>query len=92
MTLRIDRHASGSIVVLRLIGDMRAADIEEVKTEVGASGLVVLDVGELALVGVEGIRFLNACRDDGMGIINASPYISEWMLLERDSRPPHRRS
>ena len=87
MTLRIDRHVSGDTVVLRLIGNMRVEDIKEVKTEVDESSQVVLDVAELTLVGVEGIRFLNACKDVGMGIINASPYILEWMLLERDSGP-----
>jgi len=84
MTLRIDRLPSGDTVVLRLIGSMRVENIEEVKTEVAGSGQVVLDIGELTLVGREGIRFLNVCQDDGVGIVNASPYISEWMLLERD--------
>ena len=92
MTLRIDRHASGSTVVLRLIGNMRAEDIEAVRSEVAGFGQVLLDIGERALVGVEGIRFFNACRDQGMNIINASPYVSEWMLLERNSGPPYRRS
>jgi hypothetical protein len=87
MTFRIDRHDSGDTIVLRLIGNMRVEDIKEVKTEVGKPSQVVLDVGELTLVGVEGIRFLNACKDVGMGIVNASPYILEWMLLERDSGP-----
>ena len=42
---------------------------------------------KLSGFGREGIRFLNACQDVGMVIINASPYISEWMLLERVSGP-----
>lgn len=87
MTFRIDKHASGDSVVLRLIGNMRVEDIVEVKAEVDESCRIVLDIGELTLVGVEVIRFLNACKDIGMGIINASPYIAEWMLLERDSGP-----
>ena len=72
---------------MRLIGNMRVEDIEEVKTEVDESSQMVLDIGELTLVGLDGIRFLNACEDVGMGIINASPYISEWMLLERACGP-----
>jgi hypothetical protein len=87
MTFRIDRHDSGDTIVLRLIGDMRVEDIKAVKTEGGKPSQVVLDVGELTLVGVEGIRFLNACKDVGMAIVNASPYILEWMLLERDYGP-----
>lgn len=93
MTLRIDRQASGGAVVVRLIGNLRAEDIEEVRTEVVAvPGQVVLDIRELAIVGVEGIRFLNTCREHGMRIVNASPYICEWMLLERASGPPRRQS
>jgi len=45
---------------------------------------------ELTLVSVEGIRFLNACQDEGVVIINASPYISDWMVLERNSGPTRR--
>ena len=37
----------------------------------------------MALISVEGVRLLNACEDDGVAIINASPYISKWMALER---------
>jgi anti-anti-sigma regulatory factor len=87
MTLRIDRRPSADGVVLRLIGDMRGEEIEEVRTEVAGSRQVVLDIGELVLVGSEGICFLNACQDRGVCIVNASSYISDWMLLERDSEP-----
>jgi predicted ATP-grasp superfamily ATP-dependent carboligase len=89
MTFRINRHAAGDKVVLRLIGNMHVEEIEEVKTAANVCSQVVLDIGELTLVGAEGIRFLNACEDVGMGIINASPYISEWMLLERDRGSDH---
>jgi hypothetical protein len=47
----------------------------------------VVDIGELTLISVEGIRFLNACRDNGMRIINASGYVTEWMTLEGRSEP-----
>jgi len=48
---------------------------------------MVLDVGAVALISVEGVRFLNSCEDDGIAIKNASPYISEWMALERKTGP-----
>jgi hypothetical protein len=85
MTLRIDRQAFQGRLVLRLIGNMRVEHIEKVRSELGTSARIVLDIGELALVSVEGIRFLNACQDDGIIIANGSPYISDWMLLERKS-------
>jgi hypothetical protein len=48
---------------------------------------VVVDIGVLTLISVEGIHFLNACHDNGMPIINASGYITKWMTLEGQSEP-----
>jgi len=48
---------------------------------------MVLDVGAVALISVEGVRFLNSARTNGIAIKNASPYISEWMALERKAGP-----
>jgi len=45
-----------------------------------------LDLEELDLVDIEGVRFLNACESAGVSILHCSPYIREWMLQER-SRP-----
>ncbi len=88
MTLRIDRHASGDRVVLRLIGKLGAEHIGEVQAEIAECGRVELDIGDLTLVSVEGIRFLNACQDAGIDIVSACLYVSDWMLLERGSGPP----
>jgi hypothetical protein len=90
MTLRIDRYVSGNQLVVHLIGNMRVEHLDELKAEIAAAGDdVALDVGELSLVCVEGIRYLNACQDTGIPIINPSPYICQWMTLERNARPPH---
>jgi hypothetical protein len=87
MTLRIDRQASGDRTIVHLIGSMRVEHLDEVKAQLMvASRHVALDVGELTLVSVEGVRFLNACQDEGIAVLNASPYISEWMMLERRAR------
>jgi hypothetical protein len=51
---------------------------------------VVIDVSEVTLISIEGIRLLNACEDDGIAVINASPYILEWLALERRVGPPRR--
>jgi hypothetical protein len=59
-----------------------------VRAQVRATGGdVAIDVGELALISVEGVRLLNACEHDGVAILNASPYISKWMALERAIEP-----
>jgi hypothetical protein len=88
MTLRIDRHALGKWVILKLIGSLRIEHIQELKAQIkAASGDIVLDVGAVTVIGVEGIRFLNSCENEGIAITNASPYISEWMTLERHGGP-----
>jgi hypothetical protein len=86
MTLRIDRQVLGRRVVLQLVGNLRTENLDELKAQINIAGRdIVLDVGAVVLIGVEGIRFLNACESDGITITNASPYISEWMALERSS-------
>jgi hypothetical protein len=86
MTLRIERRRSGDTVIVQLIGECDVEHLDEVKAQVNeVQRPVVVDIGELTLICVEGIRFLNACRDNGMPIINASGYITEWMTLEGQS-------
>jgi hypothetical protein len=86
MTLRIDRHSLGRRVVLQLVGNLRTDNLDELKAQIKIAGRdIVLDVGAVVLIGLEGIRFLNACESGGITITNASPYISEWMALERST-------
>ena len=73
---------------MQLIGELDVEHLDEVKSQVNdAPCPVVVDIGELALISVEGIRFLNACQNNGTQIINASGYIAEWMTLEGRSEP-----
>ncbi len=88
MTLRIERRLSEDTLIVQLIGELDVEHLDEVKVQVNdAPCSVVVDIGEVTLISVEGIRFLNACRDSGMPIINASGYIAEWMTLEGQSEP-----
>jgi hypothetical protein len=55
-----------------------------VKTEIERGGpRVVLDLEEVDLVDVEGVRFLNAWEAEGISVLRCSPYIREWMLREK---------
>jgi hypothetical protein len=84
MVLRIDRQALGRRVVLQLVGTLRIEHLDEVRAQIKAAGCdIVVDVGAVTLISVEGIRFLNSCENRGIAITNASPYITEWMTLER---------
>jgi anti-anti-sigma regulatory factor len=86
MTLRIERRLSEDGLVVQLIGEFDTEHLDEVQAQVNdATCPVVIDIGELTLISVDGIRFLNACQNNGTPIINASGYITEWMTLEGQS-------
>jgi len=80
MTLRIERFKDR----IRLSGELRIEHLEQVKSETeGCESPVVLDLEEVDLVDLEGVRFLNACEANGISVLHCSPYIREWMLQER---------
>ena len=87
LTLRIERISGGERTLIRLSGEFRSGHIDQLKSEVERGGpRVTLDLEELDLVDIEGVRFLNTCESAGASILHCSPYIREWMLQER-SRP-----
>jgi hypothetical protein len=86
LTLRIERVRAR----VWLSGHFRSEHVDQVKAEIElCESPAVLDLEELDLVDVEGVRFLNACEAEGISLLHCSPYISEWMLRER-SRPEAR--
>ena len=90
MTLKIERISGKRRTRIRLSGAFRSEHLDQVKAEIERGGpRADLDLQELDLVDVEGVRFLNACEAKGISVLHCSPYISEWMLRER-SRPEAR--
>jgi hypothetical protein len=84
MTLKIRRVAGERETRICLSGQLRSEHLDQLKSEVERGGpRVTLDLEELDLVDIEGIRFLNACESAGVPILHCSPYIREWMLQER---------
>ena len=91
MTLKIKRIAGKRMTRICLSGQLRSENVGQVKSEIERGGpRVTLDLEELDLVDIEGVRLLNACESAGVSILHCSPYISEWMLQERSRRkdPP----
>ena len=87
MTLKISRVAGNREIRICLSGQLRSEHLDQLKSELERGGpSVTLDLEELDLVDVEGVRFLNACESAGVSIVHCSPYVREWMLQER-SRP-----
>jgi len=84
MTLKIDRISGKRRTRVRLSGALRSEHLDQVKAEIERGGpRVALDLEEVDLVDVEGIRFLNACEANSISVLHCSPYIREWMLRER---------
>ena len=80
MTLKIERSRER----VRLSGDLRSEDLDQVKTEIERCGTsAVLDVEEVALVDLDGVQFLNRCEANGITVLNRPAYIREWMARER---------
>jgi hypothetical protein len=84
MMLKIRQFAGEHRIRICLSGQLRSEHLDQVKSEIERGGpRVTLDLEELDLVDIEGVRFLNACESAGVSILHCSPYIREWMLQER---------
>jgi hypothetical protein len=84
MMLKIERILESGKTRLHLSGELRCTDIEEVRTEIEKiSPRVVLDLAEIGVVDIDGVRWLTACQAVGIGVENCAPYIREWMVQER---------
>ena len=84
MTLKIERVSEKRETRICLSGQLRSEHLGQLRSEVECDGpRVTLDLEELDLVDIEGVRFLNACESAGVSILHCSPYIREWMLQER---------
>jgi hypothetical protein len=80
--LKIEHVSENGETRLRLSGELRSAQLEEVRTEIARVSPLVLDVAEIGVVDLDGVRWLNACRSAGVKVENCAPYIHEWMRQE----------
>ena len=84
MTLRIERIFDAPETRIRLSGQLRSEHLSQVKSEVDvAEQPVALDLEEVDLVDIDGVRFLNECESAGISVVRCSPYVREWMQRER---------
>jgi anti-anti-sigma regulatory factor len=84
MTLKIETVTDGRDASLRVIGRLQSQDVDELRAHIQSHrGRVVLDLDELTLVDIMGVRFFAACEAQGIELIHCSPYIREWMGRER---------
>lgn len=84
MTLKIERFFEKEETRIRLSGELRLEQLDEVRIEIARSGPeVTLDLDEVVLVDIDAVRFLNGCKAPDVAVVNCSAYIREWMLQER---------
>jgi hypothetical protein len=84
MTLKIEKVTAGRDTVIRLIGSLRREHLGTLTKQIqSCAGEITLDLGELELVSLEGVRFLIARQEQGVGISNASAFVTNWMKQER---------
>jgi anti-anti-sigma regulatory factor len=87
MTLKIEKYSDGNSTTIRLIGRMRAEHLPELEMQIRESrSEIALDLEEICLVDVAAVRFLGTCADRGVALLNCSPYVTDWIIRERDSR------
>ena len=88
MTLKIGRICETCGTRLCLSGELRWAQLVNLRTEIEQCGPASLDLDEVNVVDIDGIRLLNECQARGIQLVNCSLYIREWMLQENKARPP----
>lgn len=70
VTLKIERTKAR----IRLSGELRSAQLDQVKAEIKrGKSKVVLDLEEISLIDLDGVRFLNACEARGIEIMHSPP-------------------
>jgi len=84
--LRIETDSERGKITLRLIGRLKAEHIGELKKQIEDGGRERVCLKEVTLVDVDVVRFLAACEESGVAIVNCSAYIREWIDRERQGR------
>jgi hypothetical protein len=85
MMLKIEQIFGEGKTRIRLSGQLRCEHLGQLKTEIARyRSRVALDVEDVDLVDLEGVRFLTECESAGISILHCSPYIREWMVQERN--------
>ena len=84
MTLKIKHVPGDRCARICLSGHLRSEYIDQLRSAIEREEQgITLDLEEIDLIDIEGVRFLNACESAGISILHCSPYIREWMQQER---------
>jgi ABC-type transporter Mla MlaB component len=87
MTLKIKRIREKNGTRICLSGELRCPHLFDLRAEIEQVGKpATLDLDEVDVVDIDGVRLLNECQTQGIQVVNCSPYIREWMLQEKRTR------
>lgn len=87
MTLKLRRTREKHGTRIYLSGELRCSHLVDLRAEIdGAGQPVTLDLHEVNVVDIDGVRLLNEVEAQGIQVVNCSPYIREWMLQEKRIR------
>jgi hypothetical protein len=82
--LKIERMCEEQGARICLSGELRCQHLADLRAEIERAVLpAILDLDEIGIVDIEGVRLLNQCQARGIEVVNCSPYIREWMLQEK---------
>src|SRR6201987_2330350 len=82
--LKIEKNTGECVTKLRLSGRIRSDHIESIRSEMnGGCATKILDLSEVTLVDLGGVRFLFSSEDQGIELVQCPAYVREWMLRER---------
>jgi hypothetical protein len=84
--VKIQTGSDRGTITLRLIGRMQAQHIAHLEKEIEGSRAKRVCLREVTLVDIDVVRFLMACEERGIEIVNCSAYIREWMDRERQQK------
>jgi anti-anti-sigma regulatory factor len=82
--LKIEVESNGAGHHIRLIGRVRAANIDELSKQLAADDKdTTIDLREVTIVDLAAVRFLLSCEKNGLQLLNCSLYIREWIVREQ---------
>jgi hypothetical protein len=92
--LRIQRDSDRSVTKLVLSGRIQADCIACIRSALtDGCERKILDLREITLIDIEGVRFLICCEEQGIELLGCPPYVRQWILCERAesalSEPAH---
>jgi anti-anti-sigma regulatory factor len=82
--LKIEVESNGADRRIRLIGRVRAENIDELSSQLAADDeYTTIDLREVTIVDLAAVRFLLSCEKNGRELLNCSLYIREWIVREQ---------